>query len=214
MRLFSLLLFVLAPALMAGIIPVSYSMQNGEYTYVSGYGDNTYTSSNCPGCPADLSGGTGELTDGHVEPSFFSSEGGAYTKMVGWGGDPSITFEFGSAQTFGAVMLHLSDAHGAAGIYLPTSVDVTIGNTTLNFGLTPQSVYPTTLNEWHTMNVGGLTGSSVTVKMYHGGAWTFMDEAAFLTPEESAAAPEPSSWLMLAGAGLGLLLVSRRSREK
>lgn len=165
-KTFLALIFSLAGSLAASaatLVPVSYSMPNGGYEYIAGYGDNTYTSSNCENCPNYLSGGLGELTDGVTSPGFFAYLG-SFVPMVGWlNTSPTIEVFFNGPQSFGSVGLHLSNAHGAAGIGLPSTVTIA-GNQV--FSVQGQNDYPDTSNEWHWFNLAsGTTGSSLTIRL-------------------------------------------------
>ncbi len=196
----------------AGLVPISYSMPNGDGGSYSGYTDDTYTSSNCPDCPGYLSGGLGQLTDGITVPSFFGI-GEAFTHnypyMVGWlATSVTITAFFDGTQTFGSVGLHLSDSHGAAGIDLPTTI--TIGG---NQVFSPQPQSSEIANEWHWFTLApGTTGSSLSIQIERAnGSWTFMDEMEF-TQADVSGTPEPGT-IALALSGLGLVgFLKRRGK--
>ena len=191
----------------ATLSPISYSMPNGGG--FPGYEDETYSSPNCPNCPGYLSGGLGQLTDGITTPSFFPDEGGTFSTMVGWTFDPEIFFYFDSTQSFGQVQIHLSDAHGRAGIALPSSIDILIGSTTLTFNPVAQNETGS-LNEWHSFNTQGLSGDSVKVTLHRSQTFEFVDEFAFVGG--AAAAPEPST-MILGGTALALVGFLRRKHR-
>ncbi len=187
--------------------PISYSMPNGEYSYVTGYGDNAYSNTSCPGYPGSLCGGLGELTDGLTVPSF--AGGVNYYSMVGWGSgegsSQTISFFFDGVQNFGRVGVHASN-YSPAGILLPSSVQITVGaDTPQNFTVAPSS---STDNQWLYFDVTG-SGSSLDLKLTHATQWLFLDEVTFESAA-SAEAPEPATWLTVLGAIGCLTLVRRR----
>jgi hypothetical protein len=212
-KTFLALLFPLAGSLAASaatLVPISYSMPNGGYDFIAGYGDNTYNSSNCPDCPVFLSGGLGELTDGITSPGFFAYPG-SFGPMVGWfNSSPTIEVFFDGPQSFGSVGLHLSNAHGAAGIGLPSTVTIA-GNQV--FSVQSQNDYPDTSNEWQWFDLAsGTTGSSLTIRLDAAYQWTFMDEMSFLSADEVSGVPEPGT-IALAISGLGLVAGLKRCRK-
>lgn len=62
---------VAVQAATAALIPISYSMLNGDFPLSS---DETYNNPGCSGSPYTLCGGLGQLTDGVTVPSFFGGD--------------------------------------------------------------------------------------------------------------------------------------------
>ena len=192
----------------AALIPISYSMPNGD---LPSYGDETYNNSTCPNYPYTLCGGVGQLTDGVTVPSFFGAGNNFY--MVGWGSNSIIaTFYFDGTQNFGAVGLHLSDAHGQAGIGLPLTVTINAGSAQV---FTPATQTGDNGNYWNWFDLApGTSGSSVSVRLDRNdalGPWMFMDEVSLLSAAEVSGAPEPGT-VVLVASGLGLAAFLKRRR--
>ncbi len=192
----------------AGVVsPISYSMTNGDYGYVAGYGDNAYNNSSCPGFPGLLCGGLGELTDGITSPTF--GGGDNHVAMVGWGSGPgsshTIDFFFSPSYSFSQVAIHFSN-YSPAAIDVSDLVEISIGgNTAMLFVPVPDE--GDTGNQWFTFDTAGATGSTVQVKIWHGSyQWVFLDEVTF---ESADAVPEPGSWAMMLGA-CGLFAIGRK----
>lgn len=189
-------------AFAAPIAVSSYSMNNGHGQASSGsfnYWDKNYTGSGSTTTDnAPLSGGVGDLTDGYVETqNWFAVENGAGTgPYVGWRRgvlpDLQIVFNFGSLSALSSVTLYLDDSDGAGGVSLPASVDVTVSGTTISQvigelpGSNPKAIV---------VALGGLTGSSATVKFNYMNEWIFMSEVSF---DGRTAVPEPSTFAFLA----------------
>lgn len=106
--------------------------------------------------------------------------------------------------------LHLSNAHSAAGIGLPSTVTIAGDQV---FSVQGQNVYPDTSNERHRFELAsGTTGSSLTIRLDAAYQWTFMDEMSFLSAGELSGTPEPGT-TTLAVSGLGLVAFLKRRRE-
>lgn len=192
----------------AALIPISYSMPNGDFPL---YSDETYNNSSCPGYPFTLCGGLGQLTDGITKPSFFGADN--YTYMVGWASSGVVaTFFFDGSQNFGAVGLHLSDAHGQAGIGLPLTVTINAGVAQV---FTPITQTADNGNYWSWFDLApGTSGSSISVRLDRNdasGPWMFMDEVSFLSAAEVSGVPEPGT-VVLVASGLGLAALLKRRR--
>ncbi len=133
--------------------------------------------------------------------------------MVGWGSNNiTATFYFDGTQNFGAVGLHLSDAHGQAGIGLPLTVTINAGSAQV---FTPVTQTGDNGNYWNWFDLApGTAGSSISVRLDRNdalGPWMFMDEVSFLSAAEVSGAPEPGT-VVLVASGLGLAAFLKRRR--
>jgi hypothetical protein len=116
------------------LMPAAYDLLNGEtgtYTYFDddydGDGDNTEPL-------APLSNGLGDLTNGVIATENWNETPGPY---VGWVSiNPTITFHFDEWARIHTVTLYLDDSNGGGGVYPPTDVTITVGETTREFAVT------------------------------------------------------------------------------
>ena len=135
--------------------------------------------------------------------------------MVGWGSNNiTATFYFDGTQNFGAVGLHLSDAHGQAGIGLPLTVTINAGSAQV---FTPVTQTGDNGNYWNWFDLArGTSGSSISARLDRNdalGPWMFMDEVSLLSAAEVSGAPEPGTPALVA-SGLGLAAFLKRRRAQ
>lgn len=187
------------PAGATSLTVASYSMPNGG-TGSFNYQDTTYLP--CPGgdCSATgalLSGGTGKLTDG-VSPTTDWDGEGEDTQWVGWdttetgGLDPLVTFNFATSVDINSVTVWVDNTNGAGGVGLPASVSID----GTSFGFTPAVSGPS----GYTFSGLDIIGDSVGVQFFQSDQWIMVGEVSFNGSVSSSAAPEPSSWMMVAGS--------------
>lgn len=170
----------------APIVPTSYSFNMG------------------PGYPDDTGS---QLTDGAYAPLIPGVSLTPY-EWVGWdGGNPSITFNFGSVVSINQVSLSMANWTAAA-VYLPE--EVVIGGTA--FTVDPLD-YP---NLDHALLIFGIgwTGSSLTIDLDSShNRWIFLDEVTFNegpAQDNGNAVPDASATLPLLAMGLAGMFVLRR----
>jgi hypothetical protein len=196
----------------------SYDMPNGYGVAAGGdhnYWDTAYShcvASECTTDGAALSGGTGLLTNGVAAThSFYEGDGvGAY---VGWIADPTITFNFGAAQTINEIKLYVDNSWNS-GVGAPASI--LIDGTEYTDPSWTSTEGPTTID------IAGLAlnSASVAVTLNRSSSiadnpiyWVFLSEAQFLGPDVNTT-PLPAAWpMMLVGlAGLGFGAYRKRQR--
>lgn len=185
------------------IAPTSYSMPNG-YGQASGgtfnYWDKEYNGlGNTMTDGAALSGGLGNLTDGIIAAGNWNAvENAAGTGLyVGWLNiNPTITFNFAATQNFSNLRIYFDDSDGSGGVSAPLTV--AINNITYTVS-DPAGAEPFFAD----FNISGITSDQLTVTLNRGDLWVFASEFQF----DTAAVPEPSSWLLF---GLGVLFLRRR----
>jgi hypothetical protein len=191
----------------AGTLSVSsYSMFNGG-TGLYDYRDFTYLpcAGVCDVTGAQLSGGTGKLTDG-VLPADSWYQYGYLTPWVAWYSsypnetNPTVTFYFDSTVTVDSVTVwvdnsllydvSLPSAFSVDGIVFPIAYDAT--------NPAPRA---------YTLSGLNITGDSVDVQFFQGSQpWLAVGEVSF---DGSLTVPEPATWALMAG-GLALALLRRR----
>lgn len=153
--------------------------------------------------------------------------------LPGLGAPPEVQFYFTDAYSFQLIQIHVDDSDGYGGVSVPLKVEVSDGSTTIEYSVDdPPGPRPA----WLTFDAAGLTGSSLLVRLFFRTAWVMVDEFRFyadvtlpqpippdaLFPDQQLAAqvdydalvknPEPPMFL-LAGAGLGALMLGRRVRR-
>lgn len=187
----------------AGTVPDSYDMLNGN-TGSYNYWDETYTGAGCVTCDnAALTGGRGDLTDGIIATdNWFVTEApvgnGPY---VGWTLDPVITFHWNTPVNITSVTFHFDDSNGSGGVFAPSNVNVGGANFAITdpVGSAPFAFVADGLS---------FSGNDLVVSITRGGPWVFLSEVEF----NAAPIPEPETYAMLL-AGLGLLgFVARRRK--
>lgn len=168
------------------IVPTSYSFNMGP-----GYGDDTGS----------------QLTDGLYAPLVPGVSLTGY-EWVGWdGGNPSITFNFGSVVSINQVSLSMANWTAAA-VYLPEAI--AIGGTA--FAINPLS-YPNLNHALLSFDIGW-TGSSLTIDLDSSyNRWIFLDEVTFNegpAQDSGNSVPDASATLPLLAVGLASLAALRR----
>lgn len=116
---------------------------------------------------------------------------------VGWNtSNPQITFYFSNTVNLDSLTLFADDANGVAGVFIPNSVDISMGGVTLsNLAITnPPEANPVALN----FSNLGLSGTSLTLNVVGSGQWTMLSEVQFFG---TSTVPIPSTiYLILAGS--------------
>jgi hypothetical protein len=168
------------------IVPTSYSFNMGP-----GYGDDTGS----------------QLTDGLYAPLIPSVSLTGY-EWVGWdGGNPSITFNFGSEVSINQVSLSMANWTAAA-VYLPEAV--VIGGSA--FAVNPLA-YPNLDHALLTFDIGW-TGSSLTIDLDSSyNRWIFLDEVTFNEgPAQGSGntVPDATATLPLIASALAGMFALRR----
>ena len=171
------------------VVPTSYTFSIAPNSNANSYPDT----------------GGGELIDTTLGLSFGNytsdSQAGAWT---GWVNTvPTVSFQFGSAQTFSRIEVGTT-RHDAAAVGLPSTI--TISGTTFNF--TSGSMANDTRN-WLVLDgtFSTTTGSNLLAIAFGSSTsqWLMLDEVRF------TAIPEPAAAAALIGAMLvGVTIVTRR----
>lgn len=175
---------------LAMMVPVSYSMQNGQ----SGgyhYWDDAYAGTT--GSPTVdgglLAGGLGQLVDGVVGADDWQANfgnGSAY-EWVGWESiEPIITFDFSRSIVLSKIGVHVNN-NQAGGVFLFTSITVSFSDDGVNFR-DPVLFTTTTADRANTsarfIDVP-VTGSGRFVRAAftdgNPGAWVFISEIQFFS---------------------------------
>jgi hypothetical protein len=175
----------LTPAMAQTIFPTSYDMLNGNNEN-GAYLDRSYDGSGDPTQPNSfLSGGLGDLADGIIATqNWFDVEPAppANGPYVGWdsnqppGPNPTITFNFGCTANIEEVTIYVDDSDGEGGVNPPGSVNISMGGTSLSFGVTdPAGPEPFAA----TFSGLGLTGTSLSLTLNHSSQWVFLSEVTF-----------------------------------
>lgn len=187
----------------APLAPDSYSMPNGgSGTYT--YRDDSYDGTGAKDTDyAELTGGTGDLTDGVIASGNWNAEPGAY---VGWRNrDVAITFFFDRPVAPSAITFHFDNSNGSGGVNPPASVSVQ--------GTTYPVTDPTGSEPFaFVARPTGLLTDRIEVTLTRGGEWTMLSEVSFEGAAPPVAAPLPT-WLpaILAGTMLVAAGVTRQS---
>lgn len=205
-----LIIFSAASLHAAPVLPDSYSMPNGQAgNWI--YQDNTYT--NCLGnaCNtslANLSGGTGKLTDGIVTSDDWFGSGQPFGTSVPWVGwnlfNPTITFYFSGLPTISRVGLYFDNTPGNGDVRMPESVDIAGVNYNVNadgqWG--PRWVY-------FDIPTASFSSLDVTLHQVSGipNSWVMLGEVSFNTETDASAVPEPATVGLL---GLGIIAMAAR----
>ena len=200
---------VAAPSFAATVVPESYSMLNGQ-TGSYQYWDQSYngTGNNSVGL-SQLSGGTGDLTDGIIATQNWNvveapPGNGPY---VGWSTiNPVITFFFDAVYNFNSITFHFDDSNGAGGVRPPSSVQV---NGETGVVTDPSSGAPFS----YTLDLTSIapTDTLEATIFRNGSSWVFLSEVTF--DASVSAVPVPASLPLLAGALFGLGVMRRRRRS-
>jgi len=163
-----------------------------------------------------------ELTDGVVADRHFTEYAPAGAPYLGWQRvAPDVTFAFDGAKTFGKVVIWFDDAGGRAGVTAPSGISVTLaGQTFSTFTIgAPLDAGVVYSNGWsqgggtpYTLDLGGLSASSVALSIAPGGEWTFVSEVQFFDERAvNTGVPEPDAWaLMILGFGAAGATLRRR----
>lgn len=208
----------------APLIPVNYSLPNGQGTCVGGsfdYFDESYSGiGSTTTCGAALSGGLGQLTDGITTPNtdwqFDYGDGPAF-RWVGWLDiNPVIVFDFGFIQNFATIRLFTNNSQ-SGGVFLWTSTQFEFSDDGITYtpGVTrtpsPAENADTTARFIDTA-VSGNSGRYVRVSVGDSGgsAWTFLSEIAF--DSATADVPEPNS-VSIVALGLAGVIAFRWLRR-
>lgn len=174
------------------IIPVAYDMPNGG-TGAYDYHDDKYTGSGNHFADYEaLSGGTGDLTDGifttdHWDAAEAPAGAGPY---VGWiNVVPTITVHLPSAVPITLVSVHVDDSNGLGGVYLPTSIDITLNGDTYSATPIQRPDYATQWIDILIPSTEAPTGT-LTITLNHPvqTTWVFADEFQVNTVPEPVAA--------------------------
>jgi hypothetical protein len=190
------------------VLPVSYSMPNGETGRFTYY-DDGYAGPAATGDPTSalspLAGGLGDLTDGTIATANWNVTPALY---VGWSSiTPTITFFFDQVYDFTALTLYADDSNQLGGVSTPgraivngTSYQVADGAS----GAPIVSMFDLT----------GLTTDEIVLTVEDGAAsWVMLSEVTFDGAPSTGIAPVPlPAGLPLLAAGLGALALLRRRR--
>jgi len=204
-----------AAAQAAVLVPVSYTVPNGEGVNSGGsfnYHDDTYTGAGDTFVDGSLlSGGLGQLTDGVVGVQDWSQNlglGPAY-EWVAWRTiTPAITFDLGAVFNVDEIRLHLNNRQ-AGGVFLPERVTIETSITGIDFF--PAATYMFSAAEAaddsarFTAVALGYQARYVRVNLIDGddNRWVFLSEATI-----EGTVPAPAS----AFSAAACLLMFRRRR--
>ena len=194
----------------APVTPDSYSMPNGEPgNWI--YHDNTYTSCSGNVCNtplANLSGGTGKLTDGILTSNDWFGSGQPFGTSVPWVGwntiDPTITFYFSGLPNLSQIAFYFDNTPGNGDVRLPESIEIAGTSYSVaadgNFG-----------PRWVSFNIPSAPVGSVDVTIHRvsgiPNSWVMLGEVAFATETDAGAVPEPGTVGLLA---LGMVGIAAR----
>ena len=215
-RLHAALLIIFSAATLqaAPVLPDSYSMSNGQAgNWI--YQDNTYT--NCLGnaCNtslANLSGGTGKLTDGIVTPDDWFGSGQPWRlSALGWlelvQSDYYILFQ--RPPEISRLGLYFDNTPGNGDVRIPESVDIA----GVNYSVNADGQWGP---RWVSFNIPTASFSSLDVTLHHvtgiPNSWIMLGEVSFNTEADAGAVPEPATVGLL---GLGIIaIVARHYRSR
>ncbi|MBJ6727404.1 PEP-CTERM sorting domain-containing protein [Geomesophilobacter sediminis] len=221
--------------------PVSYDMMNGsgvarggEYNYWDAtYSVNGAIPANATVDGAQLSGGSGKLTDGVIADQSHSWEwtdtsGVGHTDQnllgtgpyVGWTwGNPTITFHFGQKVNINDITFYVDNpgndiyGHPRGGVAAPNSI--VIGSNTYDTNKPSTGQGPMAID----IKVGLSDIDQLVVTLNRDIAqdkfWLFMSEVTFDDglSDPAAAVPEPSTVVLVAAGLAGLAMVQWRKRK-
>jgi len=191
----------------APISPLSYDMINGGNSSLSSsLRDDSYTGgTGNPAVPySSLSGGLGDLTNGIVATGNWDTQPGPY---VGWKDNvvpsPTITFHFDGLMDIGQVGIHMNSW------YRPSTVDIIMGGTSLNFPVPYQGGH-----EWIYFSTSDLTGDTLLLRLNDDTTawnkdWILISEVSF----DGSPVPAPAAILLLGSGLAGLAGVRRKFRK-
>lgn len=160
----------------AALNPSSYELLNGErgggtYTFF----DDAYNGSGNPQLENDaLSGGLGDLTDGVIATSNWTSQPDAY---IGWVSiEPEITFNFDNIIELNTVSFYFDDSE-FGGVDNPTGVTISNGiNQQYLIIADPQGTGPFQVD----FSNLSLVGSSFDITVHHAdNQWVMLSEVEF-----------------------------------
>lgn len=184
----------------APVSPVSYDMLNGE-TGSFTYFDDTY---NGTVSGRNLSGGTGDLTDGVIAQSNWNANGQtSSTPYVGWVNEnPRITFVFDQVYEFNSATFYF-DHSNQGGVDQPGAVAINGTSEAVPF-------QPGSAPFAFTYDLTGQMTDTLVVDITRTGPWVFLSEVTF----DANVSPVPlpaSALLLLSGvAGLGAMRRAKR----
>jgi hypothetical protein len=190
------------------IYATSYDLTNGEARFL----DDSYTGGS--GNPANeyspLAGGKGDLTDGITSPSNWDANAGPF---VGWSDSvvpsPEIRFHFAQSVHLDQVSIYFNK------LYVPSSVDFTMGNETKN---DPFTIALTGgANTWYDFSNLDLTGDSLLIRLndypnVSNRDWIMIQEVTFNGSPVSSV-PEPFTLLFLGCALVGVAGLGRKFKK-
>lgn len=230
--------FLLGSNLFAGqLMPISYSMNNGDSHSFKTFHDDTYNGSGSPATDTSfLSGGLGQLTDGLFGNDNFLDTGcggGSIVSYcwVGWvSTNPvTITFDFGAVKNLSQVNVHGSDWNTDqirfwdTAVYSFSNDGVAFGNTITRETVAGDHI-PVAGDPVH--NTAHFINQDVTEAARYvqiqlsptfndgtnAGRFIFVDEVQFFGPDAvGGETPEPATMTMLAGGLLAGLYFRRRN---
>lgn len=193
----------------------SYAMRDGTSASY-GYNDQTYNGTRSGN---QLSGGTGDLTDG-ASGMTVGSGSWNWAPYVMWDRvSPVITFDLGRVQRVDAITGHFL-AYGGAAVYLPGSASVRFSDDGQTFGAALLSTISTTPLPNDTPVALSLlsapgSGRYVELTLATAGRWTALSEVTLLQAAPgSNAVPEPASGALALTALAATALVRRRRRRR
>jgi hypothetical protein len=217
------------------IVPISYDMQNGSGVARGGmfnYWDENYTGSgNKTVDGAQLTGGSGKLTDGVIADESWAWTGadGSFhasanlNRYVGWTwGDPTITFYFANLVNIDTITFNVdnpaNDSNGNPQGGVAAPIGFTIGQNFFTSGYdtsgdNKSGAGPVAITI-DNLGLDNIQDLSVTIdRDIYGGTrfWLFVSEISF-DNGIPAPVPEPST-VLLFGAGIAGFALLRRRRN-